>query len=310
MNRTRSFDFRAITISLAVLAAVLQFGCPVSSGNQEAPVETTHGEFAIVSLNSSAAGATKGLSINDAATSFTNPTTEAVRAIIAGPPDYLKFTLKKVEVSGTFDGSVGYQVGWEGEKESLVDGVTGNDTSDIELQVPVGTIDSIRLTISTYGKIKGSLHKTMLVGAQLGGATSSDPVYTNAAYPWGAPSYTDFQTQPADGEMDISFANSNSNGNETIIEKPAQGRFLCGHLISDCDDDLIVAKGPISSCVAADNGLLCFDYHYTGHLEKTTDVMHLRDFTVLNTIGQTTPILLWDGDKFHGEALATLCVVK
>jgi hypothetical protein len=134
--------------------------------------------------------------------SFTSPTEFRAGYINAGPPEYLKLTITRIEV----DGDTTHDVLWEGEKELLVDG-TNVDVSDMSAdfnRIHPGTATSVKTTFRSSARIKGSLTADFNTNPS-GFTTESLTVYTKAAYPYdavahtgGADSYADFTTGPSE----------------------------------------------------------------------------------------------------------------
>ncbi|HEX3043326.1 MAG TPA: hypothetical protein VHY08_01115 [Bacillota bacterium] len=111
--------------------------------------------------------------------------------IDSGPPEYLKVTLKKIELDGDFNRTTIWDGGANGQ-EITISGSGEVDLTGIAplLNLPTGTATAVRLTISSFGKIKGQLLGARFSALDDGGNANGKDYYTNSDY------YYDNHTTP------------------------------------------------------------------------------------------------------------------
>jgi hypothetical protein len=155
---------------------------------------------------------------------FSSVTSFQTGYINSGAPDYLKITMTKIQIEGSW-GSEGL---WEGTKELVLDG-SPIDVSDISQDftpIPAGTATKIIVTFKSTAKVKG----TLTASFNTGGSTASLTVKTKADYAYdainhtgGASDYTSFVGGDAE-EMDLPLSGDQDTFsveapcNETITE--------------------------------------------------------------------------------------------
>jgi hypothetical protein len=115
------------------------------------------------------------------------------QAILAGAPDTIAVTLTAIGVQGSFTGnytlipsSSDVQV-WSGAESLVLDGKTPINTSNLSLNLPVGTITQVDLYFSSAATITGTIDPaSTAVGASdtpLGGQLPTGSTTTYVSYP-------------------------------------------------------------------------------------------------------------------------------
>jgi hypothetical protein len=156
--------------------------------------------------------------------------------IDSGPAEYVKFTLERIELVGTFDGGASSAIIWDDPTglEIKVSGTGAINLSGIPdiHDLPVGDVTGVNITINSHGKICGEL-----LNAQFFNGLTIEHLYTKADYAYnaythnadgiddGAADYSPFEVGPAE-ETDVYF--NGGDNIQQIIATPVSYTLVAG----------------------------------------------------------------------------------
>ncbi|HEX3045354.1 MAG TPA: hypothetical protein VHY08_11410 [Bacillota bacterium] len=227
MKMTKIFRLSLIILLIGILVIALSScGGPSKTQNQK--------KFTLISVNGAqhVASTSLGFHVLNLGGSGGNG------HIDSGPPEYLKVTLKKIELDGDFGRVTIWDGGLSGQ-EITISGSGAVDLSGIApmLNLPTGTATDVRLTISSFGKMKGQLLGARFSTLDDAGKANGKDYYTKTNYYYdshngestyyhydagtdtflpGGVAYTGFTTGPAE-EATVTLSGGENNDTESTI---------------------------------------------------------------------------------------------